>query len=84
MEREREREREGEGEGEGERERGGGGTEMCRICCWISMINSYTLVMACVEVKEDIVIGWCVNKVECDTSWVRWVAWWGRREQPVH
>ena len=48
------------------------------------MINSYTLVVACVEVKENIVIGWCVNKVECDTSWVRWVARWGRREQPVY
>ena len=46
-------------------------------------INSYTLVVACVQVKEDIVIGRCVNKVECDTRGVRWVSRWGGREQPV-
>ena len=46
-------------------------------------INSHILVVACVQVKEDIVIGRCVNKVEGDTRWMRWVARWGRREQPV-
>ena len=73
----------GGGEG-GEREREREGETCAEILGGISMINSYTLVVACVEVKENIVIGWCVNKVECDTSWVRWVARWGCREQPVY
>ena len=46
-------------------------------------INSHVLVVACVQVKEDIIIGRCVNEVEGDTRRVRWVARWGGREQPV-